>query len=154
MNPNIRSPPSFEYPDDRHLRIHGIVPKAELQNPGYEDEKGDPLLTVIKRGGVTGLTVGRVHTLTSFVRRYGKGLRGTSTELAIHGQESGRFADRGDSGSFVVDGKGRVVGMITGGVGDDGFDVTYVTPAEFIFDQIRSHGLNPNINFRHATGTS
>lgn len=159
MNPNIRNPPSFEYPNDRLLRIYGIVPKAELQNPSDEDENGDPLLTAIKRGAmtdqVTDLTVGRVHTLASFVRRYGKGLRGTSMELAIHGlEESGRFADHGDSGSFVVDGKGRVVGMITGGVGDDGFDVTYVTPAEFIFDQIRSYGFNPNINFRHATGTS
>jgi len=48
----------------------------------------------------------------------------------------------------VVDGKGRVFGMIIGGVGyTTSSDVTYVTPVEFLFNQIRSHRINPNINF-------
>jgi hypothetical protein len=151
MRPNANNPPSFEYPYDRLLQIRGIVSDAELRNPSDKDKNGDPCIIVLKRGKKTGLTVGRVNNVDSFVRTYwNDDTADTSMELPIFGYESKYepFSDPGDSGSVVVDGKGRVIGMITGGVGcTTSSDVTYVTPAEFLFDQIRAHKINPNIDF-------
>ena len=156
MKVNSESPPSFEYPEGCVLPIRGIVSDAEIRNPGDKDENGDPCITVLKRGKTTGLTVGRVNNVDSFVRKYwDDGTVDTSMELPVFGHESKNpskrskpFSKPGDSGSAVVDGKGRVIGMIIGGVGfTTASDVTYVTPAEFLFDQIRSHGINPNIDF-------
>ena len=149
MNPNSENPPSFKYPDGRLLHIRGIVSDDEIQNPTDKDKNGDPLLMVLKRGKKTGLTVGRTNNVKSFIRKYWKDSKDTSTELAVHGLESVRFSDHGDSGAVVVDGTGRVVGMVTGGVSRSGTspDINYVTPAEFIFSRIKNHGLNPNIDF-------
>lgn len=154
MNPNSENPPSFEYPDGCLLPIRGTVSDAEIRNPCDKDENGDPCITVLKRGKKTGLTVGRVNNVDSFVRIYwNDGTVDTSMELPVFGYDSRTkqtkpFSEPGDSGSVVVDGKGRVIGMIIGGVGfTTTSDVTYVTPAEFLFDKIRSHGINPNIDF-------
>jgi hypothetical protein len=148
---DLENPPSFQYPEDRLLQIHGVVSDTELQNPSDKDENGNPCIIVLKRGKTTGLTVGCVNNLNSFVRTYWKdGTADTSMELPVFGHKSKNepFSEPGDSGSIVVDGKGHVIGIITGGVGfTTSSDVTYVAPAEFIFNQIRGHKINPNINF-------
>jgi hypothetical protein len=58
---------------------------------------------------------------------------------------SGTFSAKGDSGSVVVDGAGRVVGIVTGGGGaTDSIDVTYVTPITFVMEIVRRY--NPLAN--------
>ena len=47
------------------------------------------------------------------------------------------FSDKGDSGAVVVDGLGRIGGMMTGGCRvTDSTDITYATPIEFIMEVV------------------
>jgi hypothetical protein len=64
---------------------------------------------------------------------------------------SGGFSAKGDSGSVVVDGLGRIVGMITGGSGaTETSDVTFVTPIDFIMEIIHNHEPFANAYIRLA----
>jgi len=61
-----------------------------------------------------------------------------SKDLTILSSDA--FSANGDSGSVVVDGAGRVVGILTGGGGaPDSTDVTYVTPIYFVMEIIRRY---------------
>jgi len=60
-------------------------------------------------------------------------------------KESGPFSKKGDSGFVVVDGLGRIAGILTGGSGlTDSSDLTYVTPIEFIMEA--THKFKPLAN--------
>ena len=67
-------------------------------------------------------------------------------ELAIYpyGHKDGAFSAKGDPGSIIADGKGRIVGLLTGGAGKTGStDVTYTTPFYWLFDErIKEHFPN------------
>jgi hypothetical protein len=61
-------------------------------------------------------------------------------EIAIYpySHKDGAFSAPGDSGSIVIDGLGRIVGLLTGGSGTtDSTDVTYVTPYFWLEEQIK-----------------
>lgn len=79
--------------------------------------------------------------IESVIREYGKyGLRRTSLEVAIYpySHKDGAFSACGDSGSIVVDGKGHLVGLLTGGSGTtESTDVTYVTPYFWLEERIK-----------------
>jgi hypothetical protein len=100
---------------------------------------------VLKRGGATGLTVGRANNVFSYARTHlGDGVSRVSKEWAIlpFGNKTGAFSEKGDSGSVVVDGVGRIGGLLTGGGGNkDSIDVTYVTPVSFVMKTIRGSKL-------------
>jgi hypothetical protein len=100
---------------------------------------------------MTNLTIGRINNVHSFVQHYwDDSSSDISMELAVFAlaSESKAFSDRGDSGSTVVDGKGRIAGIITGGSGVMAMsNVTYVTPAEFIYERLLAHGVKMNVNF-------
>jgi hypothetical protein len=92
------------------------------------------------------LTVGRATTFVSYTRKYSSDNNNNNTavskELTIlpFDMSSGAFSAKGDSGSVVVDGAGRVVGILTGGGGAmDSIDVTYVTPITFVMEIIRRY---------------
>jgi hypothetical protein len=89
----------------------------------------------------TGVTIGRGTDIESFVRVYDDhGIKSTSMEIAIHpySHKDGAFSACGDSGSIVVDGLGRIVGLLTGSSGaTDSTDVTYVTPYFRVEEQIK-----------------
>jgi hypothetical protein len=97
----------------------------------------------------TGLTIGRLNTIRSVVRYYSKKESGRfSREVCIisHHSKSEAFSQKGDSGSVVVDGKGRIVGILTGGAGaPEGFDTTYVTPISFIIERMKQQGYKANL---------
>jgi hypothetical protein len=61
--------------------------------------------------------------------------------------KSGPFSACGDSGSVVIDGTGRVCGILTGGHGTtDVSDCTFVTSIDFLLRRLKSYGIEANIN--------
>ena len=143
MHPNRRNSHSFDFPGDRLLKLRGTITDDEMRKPTMVDENGDGCIMVLKRGRTTGLTVGRANNIFSYTRIYfGGRYTGVSKEWAIlpFDNKSGAFSAKGDSGSVVVDGAGRIGGLLTGGSGPtDSTDVTYVTPIDFVLKTIRSH---------------
>ncbi|KAH9849331.1 hypothetical protein C2E23DRAFT_387013 [Lenzites betulinus] len=148
------SPTSFEYPGDRLLKFSGTIPDTPIDSSdsGTLDPGEDPVIMVIKRGGASGLTVGRLNSIRSIVRFSFKGKLCLSTrELAVYPRnfESGAFSEPGDSGSVVIDGRGRVAGIITGGAGptsqDKSSDCTYVRSINFLIERLKENGYEPNI---------
>ncbi|KAI1793524.1 hypothetical protein LXA43DRAFT_971863 [Ganoderma leucocontextum] len=151
MYPHNANPHSFEYPGDRLLRFFGTVSDAEMYqpNPKTMDQDNEPVIMVLKNGNTTNLTVGRLNTIRAFTRPYFKGEPDEmSKEIAVlpRTSKSGPFSDRGDSGSVVVDGKGRVCGILTGGDGATDVSLcTFVTSINFIIKRLHVYGIRANI---------
>ncbi|THU84852.1 hypothetical protein K435DRAFT_397583 [Dendrothele bispora CBS 962.96] len=153
MCPNPQSRHSFTYPYDHILRIKGTIPEDEMRHPTAFDQNGEPCFMVIKRGNATGLTVGRATNIFSYVRYYNDGMRSNepSKEWTIlpFDSKSGPFSDKGDSGSVIVDGRGRMGGLLIGGTGKNTqfLDLTYATPIGFLLRCMESRGLcKPNVD--------
>ncbi len=153
----------FKYPVDCLFTLQDVVEEDELRRPKMLDENGERCLLVIKNGNGTGVTIGRATGPMSFVREYFEdGTHETSMMLAIYsygnngnkvtfGEKEGAFSGPGDSGSIIVDCKGRVVGLLTGGAGKTGStdpDVTYATPFYWLLQRIKTHF--PNAHFYQA----
>lgn len=119
-----------------------MISDKEMRDPGPKslDQHNEPCLMVIKRGYASDITIGRLNTIRSFVRYYFKGQPGQmSKEVAVlsRNSTSGPFSKCGDSGSAVIDGKGRLAGLLTGGAGiTDAFDCTYVTSGIFLLKRM------------------
>ncbi|KAG0123145.1 hypothetical protein HOY82DRAFT_511576 [Tuber indicum] len=149
MFPNPKNQHSFKYPPNRLLKVRDIITDSEMRSPQILDENGNQCILVMKRGSATGLTLGRANNIVSFVRNYfNQSDPLTSKEWAIYpyNNRSGPFSARGDSGSAIVDYKGRLGGLITGGSGlTDSTDITYATPVSFILDSLKSHRYNVTV---------
>ncbi|KAF8555076.1 hypothetical protein OG21DRAFT_956385 [Imleria badia] len=142
MRPNPNS--KFACPDDTLLKLKGTIPDEEMRHPTTLDQNNEPCLMVLKRGNTTGLTVGRANTIFSYVRYYDDDKAATSKEWAIlpFDSKSCKFSDKGDSGSVIVDGLGRIGGLLTSGAGSaDGSDITYATPISFLLKRMQENGL-------------
>lgn len=130
MYPNVADRTGYEYPEDGLLQIFGAVPESEIRQPTQRNAHGDPAMPVIKNGLTTGTTVGWVNGLKSLVRHYDHyDIDFTSLETTImpYGGR-GAFSDGGDSGSMIVDRKGRIVALLTGAGGvTNKTDVTFAT---------------------------
>jgi len=130
MYPHIADRADYEYPEDGLLNIFGAVLEGEIRQPTQRNAKGDPAMPVIKNGKTTGTTTGWVNGLESLVRHYDYyKIDFTSLETTIipYGGR-GAFSDSGDSGSVIVDRKGRIVAILTGGGGlTDETDITFAT---------------------------
>ncbi|KAJ3566899.1 hypothetical protein NP233_g6713 [Leucocoprinus birnbaumii] len=156
MPTNQLNPPSFEWPLDCLLRFSGTMSDEEMyhSNPSNTvNPSGDTTIMVLQRGRTSGLTFGRLNTLRSFTRQYceDEPAGETSKEVAVfaltgHERVPRPFSKLGDSGSCVVDGKGNVAGMLTGGAGaPDRLDVAYLTSANFILERLAVHGFEANL---------
>lgn len=90
---------------------------------------------VFKVGRTTGLTAGTFNEIRSDCQR---GDKGPTREWCIIDLYSiGRFARKGDCGSPVFDYQGRLVGILNGVLSDSvGSGVTYMTPIEWVFENI------------------
>ncbi|KAH8115251.1 hypothetical protein DFH11DRAFT_1688466 [Phellopilus nigrolimitatus] len=110
MHPHPEGHSSFNYPIGGLLQVKGIVEEEEIRQPKSLDANGEECLILIKNGRSTGVTIGRGTGIESF---------STSMEIAIYpySHKDGAFSAPGDSGSIVVDGLGRIVGLLTGGSG-------------------------------------
>jgi hypothetical protein len=121
--------------DTGSFQIKGIAPVSSLNLAP---------ITVMKRGAATGVTFGVASPVRSLVRS--RNLPGQSDHvdrldtlaIPIYGRKETRFASEGDSGSAVVDEKGRVVAILWGGRSEPyGLDVSYAQPVEFVLNQMR-----------------
>lgn len=149
--PNSWATGPFHYPFDRLLRLNGTIPIEELRHPAAYDEHGETSLVLIKRGSTTGVTVGPANTLCSYVRHdCDAGTTKISKEWPVFQPDcrSGPFSEPGDSGSVLVDGRGRTAGLLTSGAGTASvFDITYFTPISFLLERMQHFGIRePNIN--------
>ncbi|KAF8970307.1 hypothetical protein BDZ97DRAFT_1753925 [Flammula alnicola] len=156
-NLNARNFNKFTWPGNRLLKLSGPIPQAEMRHPPMSDPDGEACITVLKRGRTTDVTVGKATTnFVSYTRnlylsepdseRDGTAAAAASKALAVIplDKECGPFAAKGDSGAVVVDGVGRIAGILTGGGGggaNDACDVAYVTPIEFIMEVV--HKFEP-----------
>ncbi|KAF8958833.1 hypothetical protein BDZ97DRAFT_1840183 [Flammula alnicola] len=153
-NPNLnaRNFNKFTWPGNRLLKLSGPIPQAEMRHPPMSDPDGEACIPVLKRGRTTDLTVGKATTFVSYTRnlyfseparRDGAAAVSKAWAVIPLDKESGPFAAKGDSGAVVVDGVGRIAGILTGGGGgaNDACDVAYVTPIEFIMEAI--HKFTP-----------
>ena len=85
------------------------------------------------------------------------GTHQTSMEWAIlpYDQKSRAFSAPGDSGATIVDSKGRIGGLLTGGAGKteedpDSTDITYATPFYWLLQRIQTHLPNAHLYERTA----
>ncbi|KAH8110516.1 hypothetical protein DFH11DRAFT_773107 [Phellopilus nigrolimitatus] len=150
MYPHTVNPGSFDYPGDRLLKCHGTVSDQEMfkPHPGTQDHDNNAVIMVLKRGNTSGLTVGRLNTIRSFVREPSKVIpSGVSREVAAlpRNSKSGAFSEPGDSGAMVVDAVGRICGILTGGDGAAVTDCTFVTSINFLLKRLHTFGFKANI---------
>jgi len=142
MHPGPEALTSFKYPYDRLLRLQGVIEEEELRRPQVLNRHGERWLNVIKNGFGTGVTIGRANGAMSFVREYFRdGTHRTSMEWAIlaYNHKAGAFSAPGDSGAIIVDGMGRIGGLITGGTGQGEYtDITYATPFYWVLQRIQA----------------
>jgi hypothetical protein len=108
-------------------------------------------IMVIKRGSGSGLTVGRLNTICSFTRVCIKDKLSEMEGVAVlpRNSKSGGFSRPGDSGSAVVDGKGRLAGLLTKGTlsgKNDESDCTYITPIDFLLKCMLKSGVKANLS--------
>ncbi|KAL4077479.1 hypothetical protein J3A83DRAFT_4185865 [Scleroderma citrinum] len=152
MCPHPANPPSFIYPGNRLLTFYDTIPDKEMWKPSPRTHNHDnkSCIMVIKRGYASGLTIGRLNTIRSFTRAHIQGQPGQmSKEVTIlpHNTRSGAFSEPGNSGSAVIDGKGRLAGLLMGGAGvTDMFDCTYITSISFIRKRMLGHSLKANLS--------
>ncbi|KAJ8495501.1 hypothetical protein ONZ45_g12825 [Pleurotus djamor] len=130
--------PDSKYPFNSFLHFGDIIPEEELRHPKTMLPGGDePCLLVMKSGAATGLTIGCATGIHSFAR---DALGRRSKEWAIYNNEEETFSKPGDSGSVIIDGKGRIGGLLTSGTGKplaSGTDVTYATPMDWLWPRIK-----------------
>ena len=138
---------SFNYSGNR-LRFGGLISDEEMLKP--TTNLGHDNTMAMKKGSASDLTIGRLNTIRAFVRRYptdghpGK----MSKEVCMfpRNSKSGSFSACGDFGSAVIDGIGRVCGIITGGDGStDDSDCTFVTSINFLLKRLESFSVEVDI---------
>ncbi|KAH9953289.1 hypothetical protein BGW80DRAFT_1476906 [Lactifluus volemus] len=134
MNPDPTSSLKFTSPINPVFNLSGTISIEEMRKPTTFDQDGRACITVMKRG----------LNYMAYVRKYlpDSDTAAVSKEWAVipRDKQAGAFSAKGDSGAVVVDGMGRMAGMLTGGSGNaDSSDVTYVTPIEFIMGVIRQY---------------
>jgi len=148
MHPTSKNSHNFEFPFNRLLKLSGTIEEDEIRKPKMYDQNGNACIMVLKCGKTIGLTVGCATTFVSYTRKHlSNNDTAVSKELTTlpFDHSSGAFSAKGDSGSVVVDGAGRVVGILTSGGGSaDSIDLTYITPIAFVMEII--HRYKPLAN--------
>jgi hypothetical protein len=132
--------PTFDYPFERLLPLRDMITEERMRETDMLDNDNEPCLLVIKSGNATGVTIGRATGMFSFVRDHVTGEESKEWAIYNYGLFSGPFSAPGDSGSIIVDGLGRIGGLLTGGSGMKEFsDVTYATPMWWLWPRIKQH---------------
>ena len=136
------------------IDFSGTISDGEMWEPSLKtrDQDNNPCIMVIKSGNTSDLTIGRLNTIRSCCRVYFEGQPGqVSKEVSVlprnsENSELCASSEPGDSGSAVVDDKGRLAGLLTGGAGDTSiFDCTYLTSINFLLKRMLEYGLKANL---------
>jgi hypothetical protein len=138
------------YPFENLLELQGIISAEEIQTPNDRDYKGNPMQHVVKRGLTSHTTVGCLTGFESHVRRYFTLGSRDSVEAAVYtyNNDSGPFSKPGDSGSIIVDARGKFVALLTSGTGPtDTSDITYGSPMHWLWDIIKAEFPGANLYF-------
>jgi len=138
FNTQINGSTAFEFPIHCQLRIGGWLPHKLLADHDTFDSNGEACIVVMKDGNTTDLTVGRFAGLEAYTCN---ALGVESMELAIYNfdKQSGDFSEKGDSGSLIFDGKGKMVSILHSGLAKGGSNyVTYATPAWWAIEQLKA----------------
>ena len=117
------------------------------------DQNDEHCIMVIKSGRSTGVTIDRANGTFSYTSTYSGNITGVSKEWATlsFDNKSGPFSGKGDSGAAVVDSRGRIGGLLTGGGGlTETSDITYATPISFVMKII--HGNKSLANAHPKAG--
>jgi hypothetical protein len=150
MYPNAKNFSSFKYPRNRLLTPQGIISDEGIHHPTLLDQNDEPCLMVIKDGSTTGVTIARASGIMSFVQEYSDDdSHEKSTEWPIfpYDIKSGAFSAPGDSGAVIVDGLGRIGGLLTGGAGfTASSDITYASPITFIEKSVKAKYPDAHLN--------
>jgi hypothetical protein len=128
--------------DKKSLELQGHIKEAELAKPTMMDSNGDPCLIVCKRGRSTGVTWGTANEILSVTGRCPAVV--VSKELCVTSSISKPFSDKGDSGSVLFDLKGRIVGIMSSGIGlTESSDTTYATSMDWLLSDINEQLKDP-----------
>lgn len=135
----------------------GMISSEDINHPTSQNIAGEKMRRVIKHGHSSKCTIGTMSKFISYVRKYDIPGNMNSLEIAIfpRDENSTAFSKKGDSGSAVVDGFGRFVGIITGGyntkskdpIQKDRFDITYCTHMDWIWSNIKGKYKGANLDF-------
>ncbi|KDQ53459.1 hypothetical protein JAAARDRAFT_424691 [Jaapia argillacea MUCL 33604] len=129
MYPRDDGKTTFKYSRDRLLPLRGMITEERMREPDMLDHDNEACLLVIKNGNATDVTIGRATGIFSFVRDDQTGQESMEWAIYNYDNKSGAFSARADSGSIIVDGLGRIGGLLTGSTGKtETSDVTYATP--------------------------
>ncbi|KAF9793113.1 hypothetical protein BJ322DRAFT_996293 [Thelephora terrestris] len=136
--PNDTNASGLKFPPNRQLQIRGVVTRELLANPDCYDDGGNAMYVVAKDGNTTDLTVGRYTGLEAYLcDEFGK----ESIEVAIYNysKTSENFSAKGDSGSLIFTGDGRMLAVLHSGM-PRGLSnhVTFGTPAWWVVDRLKS----------------
>ncbi|KAL1946175.1 hypothetical protein VTO73DRAFT_15302 [Trametes versicolor] len=151
-NNQYDAPREFEYPPSGLLELHDVLTEEDMRTT----PPGESIRRVIKRAPSTLTTIGRLSAYASHVRRYYPTGPLDSVETAIHTDhpDSLPFSMRGDSGSVIVDARGRFVALLTGGAGVDEFtygtpscEITYGTPMHWLWPLIQAKFKGASLEF-------
>ncbi|KAG8729944.1 hypothetical protein FRC10_003284 [Ceratobasidium sp. 414] len=146
MYPRDDGQANFKYPHDRLLPLCDIITEERMREPDMLDHNNEACLLVIKNGNATDVTIGRATGIFSFVRDDKTGHESQEWAIYNYNNKSGVFSARGDSGSIIVDGLGRIGGLLTGGAGKtETSDVTYATPMWWLWPRIKQKFPNAHL---------
>lgn len=132
----------YQYPEEGLLQAYGVVQDSEIRDPEHYDANHQRCLLVVKNGAASGTTIGRANGLESVQRNYPDYdiVGQTSIEIAVlpYSRARGAFSKAGDSGSIVLTRDGKILGLLTGGMGPTAeTDMTFVTPYWWLEQQIK-----------------
>ncbi|KAF8125025.1 hypothetical protein EV363DRAFT_1402708 [Boletus edulis] len=144
--PNNTNPSGIKFPFNGLLRIQGVVKRELLATPDCYDDNGDPVYIVGKDGNTTDFTMGRYFGLEAYLcDKFGK----ESIEVAVYNysKTSGNFSAKGDSGSLIFTGDGRMLAILHSGMPKGlSSHVSYGTPAWWAVEQLQGHYPNADLN--------
>jgi hypothetical protein len=147
--PNNSNRSGIKFPSNGLLRIQGVVTHEDLATPDSYDKNGDPVYIVGKDGNTTDFTVGRYSGLEAYLcDQFGR----ESIEVAIYNysKTSGNFSAKGDSGSLIFTGDGRMLAVLHSGMPKGlSSHVTFGTPAWWVIEQLK--GPYPHAEFYRTT---
>ena len=147
MFPQRDDQADYEYPDDGLLQAYGVVQDDEirqLQHLDVHGEKGPSRGKERPDHGHHRRSRHRAGVFHSRLHRLRHQAHVIEVAILAYDKQHGPFSAPGDSGSIVLDRKGRIVGLLTGGGGTtDETDVTYATPYWWLNKEMKVKKVYP-----------